>query len=149
MGLRGRLKDKLKRKESELREFEGKARDLRNYIQGLRDTLNMLPKDDSKMDSDSVILRRNGGPALAQEYLRRAGSPQHISDILVNIGKEVNRKNRTALAGALGSYARKDIIFKAEGSNVFGLIGMRMEQTGSLEPPRNFGLMNDPDERMK
>ena len=134
MGLREKLEEKIRKKEQEAQELQVQLRDVQTYVQALQDMLKLMPRD-QQLSTPEAMLRKGSSVALAKELLEKNGKAMHISDILKGIGRESNRTNRISLSGSLNAYARKGVIFTAEGQNTFGLIG-------SDGPPPDFGTVN-------
>lgn len=124
----------------EIQQLEIQVREAKTYIQALQDTVKLLPRENGSAVQD-FALRKGSSPALARDVLEKAGKNLHITDILKGIGKEPSRQNRISLAGSLNAYARKGIIFTAEGQNIFGLIGKNGD-----EPPAEFGVIANDEE---
>jgi hypothetical protein len=74
-------------------------------------------------------------------FLRKAGKPLHITDILKGIGKTTSKKDRVSLSGSLGWYVRRNEIFTRPAPNTFGL--KEMEDISKEEPPDDFGLSKE------
>ena len=121
MALREELQRRIEKKQSEIREHEEAIRQAQAYIQGLVDTLKLIPKED-EFGSPDISLRHGSNVAKAREVLRSAGRPLHISEILKAMGQPADKKHRLALAGSIAAYARKDQVFKKTDPNTFGLI---------------------------
>src|SRR5262245_57070047 len=127
MGTRGKFDLTIRKKEEEIREYETKIREAKSYIQALQDFAKLLPRDEDR-DSSVIALRPGSKTAKARDFLKEKGKPLHISLILDGIDIPNTKANRASLAGSLGSYARREQVFKNFGSNVFGLIGMVDEE---------------------
>ena len=151
MSARSQLEKKIDNKkqeimelESELREANAKLREANAFLLGLQEALRFLPKEEKDSDerAPEQILRAGSSMAKARDYLRAVGKPMYISEILKNIGLEVNKNNRVSVSGSLGSYARKGLVFTHTGPNVFGLIefGEVSSTEDVSEPPEGFGI---------
>src|ERR1700694_5844635 len=139
MGLREELGKRIERKQQEIKELELKIREGYAYMQGLQDTLKLLPKDDGQ--PQEVVLRPGTDMAKAQEAIRAIGHALHINDLLKALGKPIDKKNRLALGGSLARYARKNVVFRKTGPNTFGLADVAAQRRdGGQEPPNDFGL---------
>lgn len=121
MALRIELQKRIERKQAEIREHEEAIRMAQAYIQGLQDTLKLIPKED-EFGQVSTAFRHGSNVAKARDALQAAGRPMHISDILKAMGQPADKKHRLALAGSIASYARKDQVFKKTAPNTFGLL---------------------------
>lgn len=130
---------RIERKQQEAREFELKIREANAYIQGLQDTLRLLPKDSDELQQE-VVLRVGSDLSKAREAILKAKHPLHITDIVKAIGKPNDKRNRLALAGGIARYARKGQIFVKAGPNTFGLAELQQAKNQVLaEPPDDFG----------
>lgn len=121
MALRLELQKRIERKQAEIREHEEQIRQAQAYMQGLQDTLKLIPKED-EFGQVSTAFRHGSNVAKARDALKAAGRPMHISDLLKAMGQPTDKKHRLALAGSIASYARKDQVFKKTAPNTFGLL---------------------------
>lgn len=137
MADRRKVEEKIKKKEQEIQELEGRLREARVYVQALHDVLKMFPKDTPEADAEA-ILRPGSAVAQARELILKQRRALHISDILKGLGREVNRVNRAALGGSISAYVRKGLIFTKEAPNTFGLVEIRKKEDGE-DPPSDFG----------
>lgn len=111
------------------------------YLEGLLDSLKLFPADGTT--SVAATLRENSELAKAREILRTAGKPLHVDELLKRLGKEASRNTKGALAGSLGSYAKKGSIFTKTAPNTFGLV--EFESSSAVEePPEDFGTGDKP-----
>jgi len=139
MALRVELQKRIERKQAEIREHEELIRQAQAYIQGLQDTLKLIPKED-EFGQVSTAFRHGSNVAKARDVLSAAGHPMHISEILKAMGQPPDKKHRLALAGSIASYARKDQVFKKTAPNTFGLLdfdetideGIKLTQADSV-----------------
>jgi hypothetical protein len=148
MGLREDLLRRIERKQQELedlrRHLEIQIREGQAYIQGLQDTLKMLPRDAAAQPPPT--LRPGTDLAKARDAIRKAGAPMHISDLLKALGKAVNPTNRAGLSGNLAAYVRRGEIFTRTGPNIFGLVELEQRPQG---PPEGFGKVGEAEEEFK
>jgi|SRR5271170_1148033 hypothetical protein len=121
MSLRSELLKRVEKKQVEIREHEDRIREATAYIQGLQDTLKLIPKEE-EFEMQDVTLRHGSNVGKAREALRAAGKPLHITEILKAIGQPIDKKHRLALGGSIASYARRASIFTKAAPNTFGLI---------------------------
>jgi hypothetical protein len=121
MNLRSELLKRVEKKQSEIREHEDRIREANAYLQGLQDTLKLIPKDEEFGDQE-VALRHGSNIAKARDALRAAGKHLHITEILKAIGQPNDKKHRLALGGSIAAYARKNAVFTKNAPNTFGLI---------------------------
>jgi hypothetical protein len=150
MALRDELLLRIEKKKKEIKQMETKIREAGIYVEALEETLSMIPQDGDEVAAASLptALREGTNIAKAREALQRAGRPLHLVDLLKAMGKPVDKESRAALAGSLGSYARRNEIFLRAGPNTFGLIeGHNGEAVlhkdaaqQRREPPPNFGV---------
>jgi hypothetical protein len=145
MGARESLQKLIDRKLAEIDRLEAQLRDARVYVQAVQDSFKLLPREENDAIS-SKELRPGSALAQVQEFLRREGTPQHISAILEFLGKPVDKQNRVSLSGSLGGYARDRRIFTKAGPNTFGLIEFNAKTEKEEEPdlpelPEDFGKM--------
>lgn len=142
MGLREELQKRIERKQEEIVELQTQIREAGAYLQGLQDTLKLIPREPST--PQEANLRPGTEISRARDVLRAEGKPMHIGDLLKALGRPVDSKNRAALAGSLANYVRKGEIFSRPAPNTYGLIEMECEPQREDEPPPSFGT--DPDE---
>jgi hypothetical protein len=147
MNERRKVEDRIKKKEAEIAELEGKIRDARVYMQALGDVLKLLPKepDGGTADSDSP-LRAGSTVSQARDAILRSGSPMHITKLLEALGKEHTRENVASLGSSLAAYVRRSEIFTRPAPNTFGLSELghsppAAESTVRPEPPSGFGAL--------
>jgi single-stranded DNA-specific DHH superfamily exonuclease len=142
--LRERFEEKIRRKEIEIQNHENKIKEAKIYLQALQDAMKLLRQEggdtgisvSSKSSESTVALRPKSSVGQAYQLIKNTGKPLHINEILVGIGKEINKKERASLAGSLSAYVKRQQIFARTAPNTFGLIGMEKE----LEPPDDFGV---------
>lgn len=138
MSLHKKLEDKIRKKEQEIQEYVTKINESKAYIQALQETIKLLPKSGVSEAPESKI---RPGSAIGKTFtfLKKAGKPLHIDEILIAIGKTTSKKDKMALSGSLGWYVRRHEIFSRPAPNTFGLIGIDNDE----EPPDNFGIDKD------
>jgi hypothetical protein len=142
MSERDKIAERLRKKEQEIQTLEEKLRAARVYVQALQDVLKML-NDGPEASSSEVALKPGSAVAQAREIILQRGSPVHISDLLVALGRESNRDSRASLTSSLAAYVRRGDIFTRPAPNTFGLVELghgaaRSEAT--TEPPPDFGM---------
>jgi hypothetical protein len=121
MGARISIQKMLDKKILEMEKLEQQMMETRIYVKALQDTLRLLPKEDSDQASTKE-LRPGSALAQVQEFLKKEGSPQHISAILQFLNRPLDKANRVSIAGSLGGYVKEKRIFTRTGPNTFGLI---------------------------
>jgi len=137
MGIRQDFERRITKKQQEIADLELQIRDAKSYLQALQDSLKLLPRDGTAGISPDADLRPGSALAKARDVIRKAGKPMHINDILVGVGKAVDKKNKVSLAGSLGNYARKQEIFSKTAPNTFGLKEFDYPTEDQL--PKTFG----------
>jgi len=143
MGLAQEIQKRIKAKEAEIARIESEMRDLevqrawgKAYIQGLRDILPKVTRDD--MAPSESDFRPGSAPAKVKALLEQVGKPLHIGEIVQGVGKENTKQNRLSLVGSLARYVREGVVFTRPAPNTFGLLDMRKEHTEE-ELPESFG----------
>jgi hypothetical protein len=133
MGLREKFEDRIKRKEQEIQEYESLIREARAYLQALQDAMKILPREEARgsvistgSKSDHVI-RRGSNMDKARELLKKVGKPLYIEEILLGIGKSTSKADRSAIAGALSWYVRRDLVFTRPSPGTYGLKEMHID----------------------
>jgi len=125
MGLREELQKRIERKQAEIHDYEVKIREANAYLQGLMDTLKLVPRDDNSQTQATDTVRHGSKLAKARDAIKAAGKPLHITDILKAIGQTNIPKHRVSLAGSLAAYVRKGEVFTRPAPNTFGLVEFR------------------------
>lgn len=125
--------------------MELKITETKAYIQGLQDSMKLLPRDSNGVSE--YTLREGSALAKTRDVLKAAGVPMTITDILKALGKSQDKGHRISLAGTLSGYARDGKVFMRTGPNTFGLIEFKRAQTESgageeEEIPEEFGSMD-------
>ncbi len=145
MSIRSQLEKKIENKKLEIAGLEAKLREANAFLQGLQEAFKVLPREGKEVGErfSEQTLRPGSNMAKARDYLRKMGKPKYITDILKNIGLEVNKKTRVSVAGSLGNYARKGLIFTHTGPNAFGLLEFGDVFPHEDEPPDDFGMDNE------
>jgi hypothetical protein len=139
MSTRDQFQKLLDRKQQEINELQLQIEKARAYMQAIQDSMKFLPKDNGQ---SQVVLRPGSALARAQDVLRKAGKPLHITEIL----KALNEKSdkRVSLSGSLSAYVRNGQIFTRPAPNTFGLVeaNKSTESSGEaeeIEIPEDFG----------
>ena len=118
MQIQREIERRIEKKRQEIEELRQQLSTAETYLGALQDTLKLLPKDGDK----EIVLRAGSDLAQARDFIKSKGEPQHVTDILKGINKEVNKPNKISLSGSLGGYVRRGIIFTKPAPNTFGLI---------------------------
>lgn len=144
MAIRKKLEDRIRRKEQEITRLEKELTEARAYIQGLQDSLKMLPKENGAEESGTTI-RPGSLVGRARDALRERGKSMHVNELLDALG--VDRKRRNSLAGQLAAYARRGETFVRTAPNTYGLLEWGVEaengpETVAETPPSDFGAIN-------
>jgi len=129
MQIQRELERRIEKKRLEITDLKQQLSNTETYLAALQDTLKLLPKEGDK----EVTLRPGSDLARARDFIKVRGTPQHVTDILKGIGKEVNKANRISLSGSLGSYVRKGSIFTKPAPNTFGLIELENNAETKVE----------------
>jgi hypothetical protein len=142
MGIRENLQKLVAKKLEEISALELQIKETRAYIQGLQDSIRLLPRDTS--GTSDYTLREGSALAKTRDALMRAGAPMSIADILRALGKPPDKKHRISLAGTLSGYARDGKVFTKTAPNTFGLIEFKLTPSNEEEIPEipeDFGSM--------
>jgi hypothetical protein len=143
MGLEENFQKLIERKQAEIRELEVQIREAKSYLQALRDSAKLLPKesDNNGVASAGFNLRPGTSLAKVRDIIKEIGVPMHINDILTRLGKTIDKQNRVSLVGTLGSYSRKGRVFSRTAPNTFGLLELGHSEAVGDELPEMFGKM--------
>jgi len=139
MGLRENFQKLINKKLQEVAELELRIREAKAYIQGLEDSMKLLPRDVNS--TVEHVLRPDSSLAKTRDAIKTAGAPMPIADILKAIGKPQDKKHRVSLAGTLSGYARQGKVFTKTAPNTFGLIELGVRASDGDELPEEFGSM--------
>ena len=139
MGIRENLQKLVSKKLEEISVLELQVKEAKAYIQGLQDSIKLLPRDGSS--AAEYTLREGSALAKTRDVLKTAGTPLTIADILKALGTPQDKKHRISLAGTLSGYARDGKVFTKTAPNTFGLIEFRSVQPNEDEIPEDFGSM--------
>jgi hypothetical protein len=143
MGIRENLQKLIVRKLEEVTALELQIRETKAYVQGLQDSMKLLPRDGNNGLAEHT-LREGSALAKTRDALKAAGAPLAIAEILKAVGKPPDKKHRISLAGTLSGYARDGKVFTKTAPNTFGLIefGTARLETDESEIPEEFGSMD-------
>ncbi len=138
MSARDRIFNQIKKKEVEIQDLKTRLREAEVYIQGLRDAIKYVQKDqgDSDNPSGGAKLKAGSNLAKARDYISKMGKPLHVEEILKGLNQPINKKTKVSLAGSLNAYAKNGRVFVRFGNNVFGIDGIAQKD----DLPENFGL---------
>lgn len=145
MGYRDRLKKIMDSKRAEIDRLERELVAAKAYLQGLNESMRLLPKDDEDealVKTEETVPKTGASADKARDLIQKEGRLMHVNEIVVGIGLENSRKNRVSVAGSLWRYAKKGEIFIKAGPNTFGLKGMEeLSRSTKREPdlPIEFG----------
>jgi hypothetical protein len=123
---------RIDKKRQEIASLKQQLLTAETYLEAMLDMAKLLPKEGGKEPE----LRAGSDLARARDFIKVHGRPQHVTDILKGLGKEVNKPNKISLSGSLGGYARKGVIFTKPAPNTFGLI--EFENGGENKPEETF-----------
>ena len=134
MNARDQFQKLLDRKQQEIKDLEIQIEKAKAYVQALQDSMKFLPRENGQAQ---VLLRPGSALAKAQDILRKAGKPLHISEILKALNEKADK--RVSLSGSLSAYVRNGQIFTRPAPNTFGLIETNESADVSDEIPEDFG----------
>lgn len=136
MNTRDQFQKLLDRKQQEINELQIQIEKAKAYMQAIQDSMKLLPRDSGQ---GQVVLRPGSALAKAEEILRKAGKPLHISEILKALNEKPDK--RVSLSGSLSAYVRNEQIFTRPAPNTFGLREMIKQANSSddAEIPEDFG----------
>lgn len=144
MKARKDIEKRIDKEQQKITELQSQIERSESFIQGLREALKMLPRDeDTKPRKGKGLLRPGSDMAKIRDLMAQVGKPMHITQIVVGLGKENIKANRMSISGSLGRYVRMGNIFKRVGPNQFALIDMDISD--SVELPRDFGAEEVPN----
>lgn len=135
MNIQREFEKKIKLKEEEARELEQRLAQTRAQLDAFREALRIVSRSADGTSGDN--LRPGSLVDQARKKLLEVGKPLHVDKLLIAIGKENNKNNKTSLAGSLGQYVRQGIIFTKPAPNTFGL--KEFEEMNQDDVPENFG----------
>lgn len=138
MSTRTRIEQKIKKKKTEISEYESKVREAEASIQAFQEVLKFLPRD-SASTSDEPAIREGSLAGKAIKVLRKAGAPLHINKLLDGCG--IPKNKRQSLSGTLSHYVRKKEVFTRPSPGTFGLMEFDIKNNGG--PPDDFGVEDD------
>ena len=134
MNARDQFQKLLDRKQQEIKDLEIQIEKAKAYVQALQDSMKFLRRENGQAQ---VLLRPGSALAKAQDILRKAGKPLHISEILKALNEKPDK--RVSLSGSLSAYVRNGQIFTRPAPNTFGLIETNETADVSDEIPEDFG----------
>jgi len=115
------LEKRIKRKETEIAALRKQLEQAEAYLLGMTDSLRLFPKDGDNAGDDGPVLRPGSELEKARTAILKAGRPLHIKELVVAIGKEPTKENKTSLSGSIGAYVRKEEVFTRPKPNTFGV----------------------------
>lgn len=156
MGIRREIEKRIEKKQKEMQDLERETticlREGAAYIQGLQESLRLMPKE--AIAGEERTLRAGSLIAKARDAIELAGKSLHISELLKALGRPVDHANKVSLSGSLAAYVRKGDVFTRPAPNTFGLVSF--EPRKRIEPnndddelPESFGLENGKQESDK
>ena len=144
MGIRENFQKLINRKMEEIAALEIQVRETRAYVQGLQDSMKLLPRETNKVTE--YVLREGSALAKTRDILKMNGAPMPIVEILKALGKPQDKEHRTSLAGTLSGYAKDRKVFTKTGPNTFGLREFGNipagDEPGGDQLPEEFGSMD-------
>jgi hypothetical protein len=146
MSAREDIQKRITKEKQKIADYQKQIERSNAFIQGMQEALDLLsgnPKAVKKVKESSYF--RAGDTKNAYDVLRRNNIPMHIDDILLAIGKPINRKNRASLASSLHRAAKKSGIVRSMGNNNFSAcdeatsLDTQNDNEVSIDFPDNFG----------
>lgn len=136
MNTRDQFQKILDRKQQEINDLQIQIEKAKAYMQAIQDSMKLLPRDNGQRQA---VLRPGSALAKAEEILRKAGKPLHITEILKALNEKPDK--RVSLSGSLSAYVRNEQIFTRPAPNTFGLREMLKPTNSSDEGeiPEDFG----------
>lgn len=145
VGLREELQRRIDKRSQEIRETEERLKLDRSYLQGLIDTLKLIPPSTESPNGNALQVetlisrqpRHGSDVAKARDAILKAGRPLHITELLASLGKPNTTSSRTGLSGSIGSYVRSGRIFTRPSPNTFFLFELQntVSNAVSADPP--------------
>lgn len=146
------IEAQLAKKTVEIQSLEEKLKVARIYVKAFEDVLKEISKGaPSQYSEGDVTLRQGSVVAQARRVILSRGTPIHVDDLLVLLGKEVTRETKASLTGSLAAYVRKGDVFTRPAPSTFGLIELEHfeEKEITTGPPTGFGqTSNDEDDEI-
>jgi hypothetical protein len=141
MGARDNLQRLAYRKQQEIQGLRTQIERAEIYLQAIQDSIKALPREPQSKGTDEPIELRSGTLlAKARDAIIAAGKPLHINELVVAVGKPLDKKSKLALAGSIAAYVRKRQVFTRPAANTFGVQdGAEAEDSDSPPLPEDFG----------
>jgi hypothetical protein len=112
-----RLQEKIKKEQTEIAALGDSVARARARAEGFDEVLRLVPREGEDE------LRPGSKMYEVREFLRAAGRPMPLSEILKAIGFEGKEDKKNSLRGSLAAYANKGRVFiKGDAPETFGLI---------------------------
>lgn len=116
---RRKVENKITAKEKEIQELKRKISEIGSEINGMKEALKYIPRDNAGTDAAKKVLRKGSIAKKVYDALKKTGKSLYIDDIMPLIK---GKKDRTSMANVLAQYARKNEIFSRPAANTFGLL---------------------------
>ena len=140
MAVRANIEKRIEKEKQKIVELSSQIEKTEAFVQGLQEALQMLPKEKSvDLPKPKGYLREGSDMQKVQELIKKVGRPMHIDEILVGIGKTVDKATRASVVSSLHRYSRKGDIFNRVGPNQFSLLNLDQEEKEHPDLPPNFG----------
>jgi hypothetical protein len=137
------------KKQVEVRQLEMHLKEANAYLQALQDSIKVISRESGGAAGTTgtgeswepqQTLRPGSETAKARDALKLAGKPLHISALLQQLGRPVDKKNRASLSGSLAAYVRTGQIFTRPAPNTFGLVEFGQDRPSTDKKlPETFG----------
>jgi hypothetical protein len=129
MNARRKITQKIEEKNTRIADLQRQLAEEIAHRNGLQEALKFVPAEPT--NGEAFDLREGTDAAKVRDILKAEGKPIHLDEILKRMGKEATRNAKGALAGSLGYYVKKHIVFTRPGRNIFGL--MEFDKTVAVE----------------
>jgi hypothetical protein len=146
--LRRKYLARIRRKEQEVAEWEGRLKDLalqvaeieasiaeaRILMSAWEEIVDDLPKALGAEQDATRKIRPNSNIDQVLKLLRKERRAMHIIEILTLMGLDPNKKNRSSITGTIGPYVRSGQVFTRPAPNTFGLLEWSEPDTEDSRP---------------
>jgi len=131
------LEKRIKKKEAEIAALRKQIEQAEAYLQGMSDSLKLFAREGEDEGDNAPVLRAGSELEKARLAILKAGKPLHIKELVVSIGKEPTKENKTSLSGSIGAYVRRALIFTRPKPNTFGVTefeteGLHLDDDGDV-----------------
>jgi len=125
MSYRKKIERMIENKMDEVEHYKSMIREAEIYLKALRDTLSMLPLEETEAEvATDGRLQQGSYAQKIYALLKRESRPLHIKQILDKMQIPFNEKTRSSVVGTLGHYIRSGRIFIKTAPNTYWLKGL-------------------------